>query len=526
MKKLLTLLLFLTPLLHAASIDASGVVVLYNSSIPESKNLAEYYAKARSIPVANLIGLDVSAKDEVTREEYNLSVRDPLRKILIAQGFWTMGKNAQGFPLPVSSKISTLVCMRGVPFKIKRSPVTGTPTRKLPAQFASATEASVDSELAMSGVHGLPIAGPLNNPYFKKDQRIAEAKLPFVILVGRIDGPSYATCQRMIDDAIATEKQGLWGMCYLDKALKGGGFAIGDQWLDEIARLNDKTGIPTVMDANKQTFTTNYPMNDAALYFGWYTTHKNGPLLNPAFKFRRGAVAVHLHSFSASYLRNPNNHWTGPILAKGAAATLGNVHEPYLQLTHHFDLFHARLLAGYSLVEAAYMSVPYLSWQNVVLGDPLYRPFLHLGGTGNVAEDDRDFRAIRVANQRWGDEPETMVKKLRTAAAEKGNARFYEYLGLWYGVRKQDKISSAFFQTASKKHVKESDRLRQWIYAADLQRRAGDKPRAIATLKKARDLFPNIPETKSVVALLNILDPPPPPPAKKKSPSADQPKAK
>ena len=157
------------------------------------------------------------------------------------------------------------------------------------------------------------------------------------------------------------------------------------------------------------------------------------------------------------------------------------------------------------------MATPFLSWQNVVLGDPLYRPFIHLNGSGTVTAEDRDFRAIRVANQRWGKEPENLVKKLRSTAAEKNNARFYEYLGLWYAARNQSKIATAFFETSSKQHIKASDRLRQWIYIADLQRKAGNKKGAIATLKQARELTPDIPEVKSVVGLLNILDPPPPP---------------
>ena len=515
MKYLLVILFLLAPLLHASPISPERVIVLYNSSIPESKELAEYYIKVRNIPQTNLIGLSLPNKPEISREDYELSIKDPLQKILIERGFWIMGKTSNGFDLPVRSKVNTLVCIRGIPYKIKRSPVTQAPAQKLPPQFAKRTEASVDSELTMCGISGPPVVGPLDNPYFKKDFGINEAKMPHIMLVGRIDGPSYATCKRMINDAVATEKQGLWGMCYLDKSLKGKGFAIGDQWLDNIARLNDATGIPTAVDANKQTFTTNYPMNDAALYFGWYTPHRNGPLLNPEFKFRRGAVAVHLHSFSASNLRNATKHWTGPILEKGAAATLGNVYEPYLQLTHHFDIFHASLLKGHSLVEAAYMSIPYLSWQNVVLGDPLYRPYLHLNGSGTVEVDDRDFRAIRVANQRWGKEPENMVKKLRSTAADKGNARFYEYLGLWYAARKQSDVATAFFQTASTKHIKAADRLRQWLYIADLQRSLGNKQQAIATLKQARELSSNIPEVKSVIGLLNILDPPAPPPATK-----------
>ncbi|MGB0992788.1 MAG: TIGR03790 family protein [Akkermansiaceae bacterium] len=445
------LLLALTASLFAtasstAEIPPETVAILYNTESAESKELATYYAKARSIPTANLIGLSLPTTDDVSREDYNDQLRDPLRKIFGQRGWWQMGTNAQGKKLPTSSKVTTLVCMRGVPFKIKRSAKIP-PATNMPKQFAPANEASVDSELTMFGVEGLSEAGPLNNPYFKKDTSITKANLPYMLLVGRIDGPSAAICKRLIDDAIATEKRGLWGMCYLDHAKKGGGFAIGDQWLETIENINNLTGIPTVVDRNKQTFLTNYPMNDAAIYYGWYIKEKNGPLLNPAFRFRKGAVAVHLHSFSAQFLRDANKHWTGPILAAGAAATVGNVYEPYLQLTHYFDILHSRLIKGYTLVEAAQMSIPYLSWQTIAIGDPLYRPFLHLDGTGEKHADDRDFRAIRIANQRWGEEPETMVKKLRTVAASKSNALFYEYLGLWYRARNQDKIAAAFFQT-------------------------------------------------------------------------------
>jgi len=62
-------------------------------------------------------------------------------------------------------------------------------------------------------------------------------------------------------------------------------------------------------------------------------------------------------------------------LAKGAAATMGNVNEPYLTLTPHIDMFFKRLLAGAPFLEAAYYSEPALSWQTTFEGDPLYRPF-------------------------------------------------------------------------------------------------------------------------------------------------------
>jgi uncharacterized protein (TIGR03790 family) len=520
---LLAVPLFPTLLMAASApahdpIDPKRVAVLYNNQIPESEELARFYAEKRGIPRANLVGLELSSKGEISRKEYNETLRDPLIALFISRNWWKMARTPQGQILPGESLITTMVSMRGVPYKIKREPLSkeaAAQAKKLPPHFAKANEASVDSELCMLGIRNLPTLGPANNPYFKKDISIAEAKLPYILLVGRIDAPDYATCKRMITDALATEKRGLWGMCYLDLAKKGSSYAIGDQWLESIAKLNDRIGIPTVVDRNKQTFTTNYPMGDAALYYGWYTSNQNGPLLNPKFKFRQGAFAVHLHSFSASNLRNAKRNWVGPILAHGAAATVGNVYEPYLQFTHHFDILHDRLIKGYSLVEAAYMACPALSWQNVVLGDPLYRPFLHLDGSGVKDDFDKNYRAIRVANQLWEKEPETLVTKLRSAAAAKSNARLYEYLGLWYRARHRNAVAIAFFQTASRQYMLSADRLRQWIHIADIQREDGNKKLAIQTLKQAKLTIANIPEIKSITALLNILDPPPPPPAAK-----------
>lgn len=514
MKAILSILLLAATSLTAAPIAPESVAIIYNSKDPLSKDLAEFYIEKRNIPKANLIPLNVSTKGEIDRQEFNQTIRDPLRKIFNNRNWWVLHRNTQRQVLPSSSKITTLICMRGVPYKIKQAAIPPLKNKNLPPQLTKPNCASVDQELALLGVHNIPAPGPATNPYYKKDTPFSLAHIPYMLLVGRIDGPDYTVCKRMIDDAIATEARGLWGMCYLDIAKKGTNYAIGDQWLENIAHLNNKTGIPTVVDRTKQTFTTNYPMNDAALYYGWYARHRNGPLLNPEFKFRRGAIAIHLHSFNASNIRTHNKHWAGPILTKGAAATVGNVYEPYLQLSHYFDILHDRLLKGHTLVEAAYMSIPVLSWQGIVLGDPLYRPFLHLNGTGQKDPNDRDYRAIRVANERWGDDPETMVKKLRTAAAAKSNAKFYEYLGLWHRARKQNQIAIAFFQTAAKKHMKESDRLRQWLYTADIHRASGNKPLAIATLKKAKQTHSNIPETKSLTATLNILNPPPPPPAK------------
>ncbi len=249
MKTITALLLFTAAVLRAAPIAPESVAILYNSNIKESKDLADFYASMRKIPTANLIGLKLSAKGEISRQEYTTTLRDPLRDTFVKRGWWKLGQNPQSVRLPVSSKIKLLVCMRGVPYKIKRHPIPpeqAEKSRKLPKHFAAANEASVDSELAMSGVGRLTELGPVNNPYYKKDIAFSKANIPYMLLVGRIDAPDFTICKRMIGDAIATEARGLWGICYLDLAKKGGGYTAGDQWLQNIAKMNSTAGIPTV----------------------------------------------------------------------------------------------------------------------------------------------------------------------------------------------------------------------------------------------------------------------------------------
>ena len=47
--------------------------------------------------------------------------------------------------------------------------------------------------------------------------------------------------------------------------------------------------------------------------------------------------------------------------------------EPYLNYTHHLDRFFDGLVHGINLGDAAYSALPVLSWQAVIVGDPLCR---------------------------------------------------------------------------------------------------------------------------------------------------------
>ncbi len=196
------------------------------------------------------------------------------------------------------------------------------------------------------------------------------------MLVCRLDAPTPEIVRRMIRDGIEAEKTGLWGRAYVDGANNtSGGKADGDQWLKAVVKDLRKVGVPTVYDTGTDLFPAGFPMNDCALYYGWYAGGVAGPFTDPGFVFTPGAVAVHIHSYSANTLRSPGANWVAPLLERGAAASLGNVYEPYLQLTAHLDIFNDRLLHGFTFAESAYMSQRVVSWMNVAVGDPLYRPY-------------------------------------------------------------------------------------------------------------------------------------------------------
>ena len=95
-----------------------------------------------------------------------------------------------------------------------------------------------------------------------------------------------------------------------------------------------------------------------------------------AFDFVDGAVGFHIASFEAVNLRDPNSsNWCPAMLVDGITATLGAVAEPYLQAFPQPKEFFEELYNGKCLVEAYYRTNPFNSWQLVLIGDPLYRPF-------------------------------------------------------------------------------------------------------------------------------------------------------
>src|SRR6266705_5856643 len=373
---------FVLALLVAVVLDAraeqplaASTIVLYNKNVPDSVALATFYAEQRGIVRDHLVGLECSTEEEISREGYDATIANPLRDIFKERQWWTLHETPEHKESVTASTIHFVAVIKGVPLKI-RSASAYTGDAPGPGPIGNRNESSVDSELAVLPFFSHHISGGTPNPYFQNFSAISDLENATLLLVCRLDAPTAATVRGMIVDSIGTEKSGLWGRAYVDGAHKtGAGFAAGDEWLAEVTTQLHKVGIPVVYDETPAIFPDAYPMTDCALYYGWYAGNVAGPFTRPGFRFVPGAIAVHIHSFSARTLRDPNANWVAPLASKGAAASLGNVYEPYLQLTSHLDIFNNRLLHGFTFAESAYMSTPALSWMSIMVGDPLYRPY-------------------------------------------------------------------------------------------------------------------------------------------------------
>jgi len=476
---------------------AAATIVLYNKAAPDSVALAKFYAQQRGIARNHLVGLACSTEEEISRDEYDTTIANPLREIFKTRHWWTLRETPDQKESVTASSIHFVALIKGIPLKI-RSTVDYPGDTPGPGPMRNRNEASVDSELTVLAFMLHQISGETPNPYFQSFRAIGDFENATMLLVCRLDAPAAETVRRMIVDAIATEKKGLWGRAYVDGAHNtSGGMEVGDQWLAEITGQLHKVGIPVVYDDTPAIFPDGYPMTDCALYYGWYAETAAGPFTQPDFRFLPGAIAVHIHSFSANTLRDAKANWVAPLVTKGAAASLGNVYEPFLQLTSHLDIFNDRLLHGFTFAESAYMSIRVLSWMSVMVGDPLYRPYgswLQIDAPRDSAKSGTDWKMYHEFAVKNVTRPVSEFRTLaRQAASRSRNCPMIEDLGLMEARNGNFSAATSYFQQARTCYAKRDDLLRVVLEEADAWIKQNKPKRALGLVRSTLRVVPDAP---------------------------------
>jgi len=206
------------------------------------------------------------------------------------------------------------------------------------------------------------------------------------------------------------------------------------------------------------------------------------------FRFEPGAIAVHIHSFSAATLRDARANWAAPLLAHGAAATLGNVYEPYLDLTPHLDVFIDRLRNGFNFAESAYASEPMISWMETNVGDPLYRPFPDADQPAlqSGLKPGIEYAAYRTGARIWYEKGRAVgEKQLDASARELQSGIVWEGLGLLQWSISDNEAARASFREAQACYGITEDGMRTVLHQVEILKAENKAAQARALAGKA-----------------------------------------
>lgn len=356
-----------------AEVLPSKVYVVANSDDPDSLAIADFYASARGIPKGNIVGLPMPKAGKISKAEYFEKIENPLVAELAKRGALKAvklgGREPSGREIYsyVSHDIGFLVLCRGVPWGVNPSP--NSPAPNPPKSFSDA--ASVDSEISGRFVSSKSFAGFVKNPLFNNYSWAMTPSITGTIPVARLDGVSRADVEASVKNSLEAEKKGVRGRVYIDESKRE---KTGDKWLSAAGKILSAAGFDVSENTEPRLFGFADRMDAPAFYFGWYAFNPAGYFADKNFKFPAGASALHIFSFSAANMRDRNS-WTPAFTAEGASATFGNVYEPYLGGTHYPHVYVLALARGMSAGEAATAAMPFLSWQGVFVGDPMFKPF-------------------------------------------------------------------------------------------------------------------------------------------------------
>jgi uncharacterized protein (TIGR03790 family) len=347
----------------ACALTPDQVLLVINERSSVSIRTAAYYQRARDVPLHNVVRIRTVPEEEIDRTTFREEIAQPIAAHLLQHR--------------LADQILVIVLTKGVPLKVRG---TGGP---------GGTQASVDSELTLlyrELVQGpAPPEGPVPNSYFRPAGPTPFSRTDHdIYLVTRLDGYTWDDIRAMIDRGRSPARHGKV-VLDLKGAIPPSGAAPGEAWLEEAALRLKHSGLEIVLDQTPGVVTGE---TDVIGYASWGSNDPGNKTRSPGFRWLPGALASWFVSTSARTFTPPPPGWSpgsghagssqsliGDLVAEGVTGVVGYANEPYLQATARPQIFLPAYRAGFTLAESFYMALPNLSWQAVVVGDPLVAPF-------------------------------------------------------------------------------------------------------------------------------------------------------
>ncbi len=372
----------------ASAQTGENVAVIINDASPASQKIGDYYVLKRAVPETNVIHLKTTADDTIPRGEFAANIEQPIAVALRQRG--------------LQDRVLYIVLTKGVPLRIAGS--TG----------PSGTIASVDSELTllyrrMMG-RSVLAAGHVDNPYFLGAGALQSAR-PFthrehdIYLVSRLDAFTVEEAMALVDRGVAPSTDGRF---VLDERGDERSRA-GDAWIAEAARRLTELGQGERVTLESTTWPA-LRVADAIGYYSWGSNDTWNQRRRSRMGFVPGALAATLVSTDGRTFQEPPDGWepsdnwnsrikafagspqslVADLIRDGVTGAAANVAEPLVESIVRPDILFPAYVSGFNLAESFYLGLPHLSWQSIVIGDPLCRPFTRTPLTSARIEDPVD----------------------------------------------------------------------------------------------------------------------------------------
>ncbi len=339
--------------------SVANVLLVVNDASRLSRDIGQYYASRRGVPPKNICHIRTAETEDIGRAQYDREIAGPIGTCLTRN--------------QLTEQILYIVTTGGVPLKIPGS-------SEMAGDYAA-----VDSELTLlysdlkQGKEH-PIAGPFLNPFFgKREAKFAHPEFP-MYLVTRLAAYDLQGVKAIIDQGLHAANQGKFVIDMDSAEVKE-----GNTWLRQAANLLPKDRV--IFDESEKVI---YDQTDVIGYAGWGSNDHNRHRRFLGFHWLPGAIATEFVSTDGRTFQRPPANWnisdwkspqlwfvgspqslTADYLSEGATAATGHVDEPYLSLTPHPEYLLPAYYSGRNLAESYYLSIRALSWQNIVIGDPL-----------------------------------------------------------------------------------------------------------------------------------------------------------
>jgi uncharacterized protein (TIGR03790 family) len=385
----------------------SEVLIVVNGASPGSVAIGNYYREKRNVPAANVVTLQIpladatlgnSVQETITSKAlFDSQLRVPLERFLEQHG--------------LVDSIQVIVLASGIPHRYapRVCALDGAFMRDCP-------RASVDAELALlfsnfAGAGGLGANGEAVNSYFDSSVPFAawrkgHPQAPLRYLVSRLAGfqmpldPASgvpADVKSLIDCAQAPASSGTV-LVDEDPHAAPGRRPGNDVLLRPIESLLRGRGVSVLHDQSDRFVASPTPLLGYASW-GSNDSHSGRPPFYGSVggkplpgRFAPRSVAVDLVSTNGRTFVTPVPEYgqslSADLVHLGACGIAANAFEPTLIGLARAPILFRNYFQGTNAIESFYRSVPYLSWMNLYVGDPLMTSVARVN-TGDDLDGDR-----------------------------------------------------------------------------------------------------------------------------------------